>query len=53
MNVFTIKEVSEIIKTSEEMVRQHVRAKRIKAVKFGHKWMVTEQEINKIISEGF
>lgn len=53
MKVFNIKEVAELLKTSEEMVRQHIRSKRIKGIKFGRKWMVTEQEINKTLTDGF
>ncbi len=53
MKVFDIKEVAKELKTSEEMVRQHIRNKRIKGIKFGRKWMVTEQELTKALTEGF
>lgn len=53
MVVHDIKEVAEKLKTSEEMVRQHIRSKRIKGVKFGRKWMVTGEELEKVLTEGF
>jgi excisionase family DNA binding protein len=53
MEVFTVKEVAERLKTSEEMIRQYMRAKRIKGTKFGTKWMVTGKELERILTEGF
>lgn len=53
MKVFNIKEVAVELKTSEEMIRQHIRNKRIKAVKFGRKWMVSDAELNRALTEGF
>tara|TARA_R110000824_G_scaffold14186_2_gene60630 strand:+ start:4367 stop:4528 length:162 start_codon:yes stop_codon:yes gene_type:complete len=53
MEVFTVKEAAEKLRTSEEMVRQYMRAKRIKGTKFGSKWMITGKELERVITEGF
>ena len=51
--MFTVYEVSNKLKITEELVRSSIRNKKIKAVKFGIKWMVSSNELERIMKEGF
>lgn len=51
MNIknYNVKEVAEIFKISEQLVRRMIREKRLEAVKIGREWRISEEYINKIL----
>jgi excisionase family DNA binding protein len=49
--VYTIKELSDIFKVSEKVVRDIINMKEIEAFKFGKEWRVTEEALQKYIEK--
>ena len=50
---YTTKEVAEILCYDEEVIRKKIREDKIKAFKFGKKWLVKEEEIKRIMGERY
>lgn len=50
--VYTPREVSKILGVSYITVTRWCRAGRIRALKLGHQWRISEEEVDRIISEG-
>lgn len=46
--MFTIKEVAKMLKVAEMTVFRHIHNGKIKAVKVGKSWRISENEIEKI-----
>ena len=50
--IYNTKEVAEILKMSRVIVLKYLRQGKIKGVKFGNTWRVTNDEIKRIMEEG-
>lgn len=50
--VFTTKQVSEFFHVKEYTVRKWIRQEKIKATKVGRRWLITEEEVERVIKEG-
>ena len=50
--VYNTKDVAEILKMSRVIVLKYLRQGKIKGVKFGNTWRVSNEEIMRIIKEG-
>ncbi len=50
--IYNTKEVAEILKMSRVIVLKYLRQGKIKGVKFGNTWRVSNEEIMRIIKEG-
>ena len=50
--VYSIEEISEILKVSYETVYKMVRDNKIKAVKVGVQWRVRREEVERVLVEG-
>jgi excisionase family DNA binding protein len=53
MTFYTVEQVSEKLDISVQMARYFIRQKRIKAVKHGRKYVVSEDDLNKAIKKGY
>lgn len=47
---YDVKETAEIFKVSEQLVRKMIREKRLKAVKIGREWRVSEETISEMLN---
>lgn len=47
--VYTLKEVEELLKVSNRTLLNYIKAGKLNAVKIGRKWMVTEENIKKLL----
>jgi excisionase family DNA binding protein len=50
--LYTIKELAEIIKVTERTLHSYVKNGRLKGVKIGGKWKVTEANLHKFFNGG-
>jgi len=48
---FLVSEVAQILKCHEETVRNMIRQRRLKAVKFGKRYQVAESELERLLNE--
>ena len=46
---FTVKEISIILKITEETVREKLRNKNIKGIKIGRQWRILKKDFNKFL----
>ena len=53
MNFHTVEQVAEKLEISIQMARYFIRNKRIKSIKHGRKYMVSEDDLNKAIKKGY
>ena len=51
--VYTLQEVANILKVTRQTIYNNVHAGNIKAVKLGKDWRVTEEELQKILKNGY
>ena len=49
MKTYSIKEAAEILKYNEEWLRELIRQGKVKASKVGRKWIIKEEEINRLL----
>ena len=52
MKTYTIKEITGILKMDPSNIRRYLREGKIKGVKIGKKWLITEEELKRVLSEG-
>ena len=50
--IYNTKEVAEILKMSRVIVLNYLRQGKMKGIKFGNTWRVTNDEIKRIMEEG-
>ena len=50
--IYNTKEVAEILKMSRVIVLKYLRQGKMKGIKFGNTWRVTNDEIKRIMEEG-
>lgn len=48
----TVEQVAERIAFHPESVRRCIRQQRIRALKFGDEWRITDQELDRLFKEG-
>lgn len=49
---YTIKDVADKLKLHPNTVRKLIRTKKLKAVKIGRAWSISEEEVQRLIMEG-
>lgn len=49
MKTYNVKEAAEILKYNEEWLRELIRQGKVKAFKVGRKWIIKEDEINRLL----
>jgi len=49
MKTYSVKEAAEILKYNEEWLRELIRQGKVKASKVGRKWIIKEEEINRLL----
>ena len=52
MRTYTIKEITGILKMDPSNIRKYLRQGKIKGVKIGKKWLITEEELKRVLREG-
>ena len=52
IKVYTIEEVAELLHTTRRTLYTYLKAGKLKAVKMGRKWLVTEENLKEFISKG-
>lgn len=50
--VLTTKQVADIFQVRDYTIREWIKLGKIKAVKIGRRWMVSAEEVDRIIKEG-
>ena len=48
MMLYTLKEAAEILKTTAGYIRVKIRRGQVEAKKYGHTWLLTEDELNRL-----
>lgn len=51
MVTYTVKELKPILKKCEKTIREYIISKRLKAIRLGNKYVVTEESLNQFIKE--
>lgn len=51
-NFYDINSVADMFSVTRATIYNMIVANKIKAIRFGRKWLITEEEINRIINEG-
>ena len=51
-DLFSVEDLSKLLRISEYTIRQKIREGKIQAVKLGSRWRISKSEISKIISGG-
>lgn len=49
---YTADELADYLKVSPQTVRAWIREKKVKAVKFGRSWRITNDELKRLVTEG-
>lgn len=49
IKIYTMKEVSELLKVTERTLYNYIKAGQFKAKKVGGKWMITEENLRKFL----
>lgn len=49
---FTAEEMADYLKVSSQTVRAWIRDGKVKAVKFGRSWRITDEELRRVVTEG-
>ena len=52
IKVYTIEEVAELLHTTRRTLYTYLKAGKLKAVKMGRKWIITEENLKEFISKG-
>ena len=50
VKVYTLEEVQGFLKVSEKTLRSYIKDGRLKAVKIGRRWTVTEENLTKFVN---
>jgi len=48
---YTIKEVMELLKLSDETIYRHIRSGKLKAIRVGNQWRVSQKALNAFMGE--
>lgn len=51
IKIYTMKEVSELLKVTERTLYNYIKSGKFKAKKIGGKWMITEENLKRFIDE--
>ena len=51
MQLMTVDETAEYLKMSAEMVRRWLREKKLPGVKVGRKWLISKEDIDKLLND--
>ena len=51
MTVYTVKEVAEMLKLNIVTIRRHIESGKLKAIKVGSVWRITEEELQRFMDE--
>ena len=49
---YTVKEIADVLKVTQETIRRHIRYKNIKAVKIGSDWRIHADERERLLRKG-
>lgn len=49
MNLFTVKEVADVLKLEPEIIRRYIQSKKLNAYKVGKEWRVKEKDLVEFI----
>ena len=49
MNVYTVKQVAEILQCDTETVRNYIRKDKLEASKLGNRYRITEEDLKKFL----
>ena len=52
VKVYTLDEVAEILHTTRRTLYTYLKEGKLKAVKIGRKWIITEENLKEFISKG-
>lgn len=52
-NVYTVNEVADAIRVNTATIFRALAKGKIKGVKFGNVWRISEEEVQRILKEGF
>ena len=52
IKVYTIEEVAELLHTTRRTLYTYLKEGKLKAVKMGRKWLITEENLKEFISKG-
>ena len=50
--LYTLQEVADILHVTRKTIYNYMKAKKIKAIKVGRTYRVTQEELNKYLTEG-
>lgn len=49
---WTAEDLADYLKVSAQTVRAWIREQKVKAVKFGRSWRITDEEVRRLVAEG-
>ncbi len=49
MNIYTVKEVAEMLKLSEETIRRYLRSGKLKGITLGSSWRITQESLDQFL----
>jgi len=49
---WTAEDLADYLKVSAQTVRAWIRDQKVKAVKFGRSWRITDDEVRRLVAEG-
>lgn len=52
MKTYTVEEATEILKVSVSTLRRWIREGKVKTSRIGRRYLITEEEINRLLSSG-
>ena len=52
MTIYTLQEASAIVKISERTLREYIKQGKLKAVKLGNYWRITEENLVEFMKHG-